>query len=438
MSLMGALPMLNLANFTTAGMDWNRAIAMIEARGKKGGIAATLSLFSTLYLTDPQSGTITDEINIGNILPFGSLFQSRGLASRIMDALIPPEQRGIGAQVAALGVGLASNFFLSNPLTNALPTTLVGVDSLTGERLTDQNGKPWKNIRTIMKLLAQDVLPPQLPGGRDYNAFMRSVAAPYSPKTGRAFKADQTLTALLRAGTGVAWRGENIQKISNELGINVRPAGPLVDDEDLAMSVTYRMAARFGGLQGGGKIPTYGEYNELRDLALLSIDTALTPEARQAAFEESKKLFKEKIVVELEGMKLEAGDTDRQHRLFIQKVTNDNPSAFFATQNMPTQAATIALLDTYGVPGEKLKDLVDAVVRSDMGSLRQPSDPEMVQFAIGMLEERLKDPQASKYVRELRDNLVAMKPGAEIKDIKDRLVSEPVRAIIKSAARKAK
>lgn len=421
-TLLAALPMMNMMNFTFGGIGWDRAIGQIAARGKKDTLQATLALFNTIYLTDPTTGEITDEINVGSYFPGANLLQSRGFASRLYDDWLPPEKRGMVGQLAALGVNFASNFVGSNILFNTIGGTALGVDPLTGEPIINEKDSPWHNIKTLGRLTAQQTLPPMLPGGRDWDAIQTAAEAHPSPKTGRMFKAEQSVTAWARSILGVTWRGKKIQDIANAVGLSTRPGVPLVRDYDLIMADTYRGAALFGNMFGLNKIPTMGEYNELRNLAYGSIDSALTDEQRAASLAEAKKLFTKESYREINGLKLSAGETDRAFKRWIESTLDRDPLQTFKSQNILVQSFVLASADKKGVRDGILRDLVSAMQMTDLGAIKAPADEEMIDKAVAILDQHIVENgrYVNDRIRKIRDYIdVDLRVRAKVKEIQE-------------------
>jgi hypothetical protein len=426
--VLGMLPFLNMLQFAQAGIGWDRALAMAEARGQKGRIRGALSMFSTLYLTDPTSRAVTSTMDFGNVLPYVGLFQTRGALARMFDAVVPEEQRSTWEEVAGLGVGVASNFVGSNPIFNGITYLTAGADPQTGEPLTDK-AMPWpKRLQTTMKLMAGDILPPQLPLGRDFMAWWRAGQAGVSPKTGRLQRADEQVTSILRGLTRVTVRGTAAEKIGAVLGLGTRAKDPtIVDDNDLIMTTTYRAMNELPRLGvGQDQVAKYGEYNELRDYLLRSVDTSLTEKQREQAKRDAQALSHEMHRYDIGGVSgAMPMASDREMRLFSAKVVKGGVADFFATQPIQVQGMALALLDQYQLPDDRMKELVWHIEHSETNALRWPRDPQMVQFAIDQIDTRLKAPDHSPHLDRLRARLDVMLKYAEAHDKMDQF-REPI------------
>lgn len=435
-----ALPFLNMMQFSQAGIGWDRARAMLDARGQKGALGAGLALFSNLYLTDPRTRSLSSEIGLGSLLPYAGLFATRGPLARIYDNVIPEEQRTMIEETMGLGVGVLSQFVGSAPVFNGITYLSAGEDPKTGAKLTDKS-MPWPNkLWTLGKLFAGDILPPAGPLGRDFMALLRSTEAPVSPKTGRLRGADELTTASLRALSRVTVRGNLAQKIGSVLGINTRSKDPtLVDDNDLIMTTTYDVSAAMNRM-GVGDVPSpqHGEAEALRGLLLRSVDNSITPGQRAKAKMEAEAMSRSLHEFNIRGGV--SGElptvTDRELRLIKQKTIKGGVADFFAFQPVHVQGATLALLDQYQLPDDRMRELTNKVMYSDTLSLRWPRDPQLVQAAIDSIDQRIAVPGHSPHLDKLRVRLGQMLNYAKVFDTKDRVALEPAREMKKAIVEK--
>lgn len=386
--VMTALPMLNLFSFSAAGIDWDKAVKMIAARGKSDPIMAALSMMNTIYLADPTTGELRDEINVGGWLPFASLGQASGFLTRTYDRVLPPEKRSLPAQIAGLGVRYMSNYFLSNPGFNALGGWLQNIDTMTGEPLWGKADSTWHVIRTLGRQFANQVFPPML-YGRDWEAWERSRDAHPSPKTQRLFKADQEATVYLRAFTGVTWRGKTIQQIVDEIGFGTRPAHPLVDENDLVMSQSYKSMSQFGGFFGLEKIPSYGEYNELRELAYGAMDSAISEDERKAHAKAAEELYRQQTNGDVEALAGLSTRSEREFAHWMKGTQEGDVLATFKAMNLLAQTHALTELESAGISDNKVKDMVSAMQMTDLLAIKAAPDEEMIQKAIGLIDYRI-------------------------------------------------
>jgi hypothetical protein len=342
------------------------------------------------------------------------------MLSKVYDYMAPPEQRGLGQQALAAGIGYMSNFVGNLPIWNSGAYLLEGRDPMTGEKLLD-NDAPWdQKLLTAVKLTAQDILPPQLPGGRDWAAFDDARHAPIAPKTGRPFKADEAVTAFVRGVTGLTFRGSTAQYIGDILRLKTRGKGPLVDDDDLIMTMTHRVMTNMpGNKETDTSQAKYGDQNALRALIYKSVDTTLPEAERKDADAKAAALASRMAVaptipgVEVQGM------TDTQYRHLKQRLLSGTSTDFFALQPLHVQAATLTLLDAAGLPDVRQRELIHAMLYSEMSAVKLPADPGVVANALAFIDARLRDPTHNPRLDSLRKELAVRLQVAKVKDAID-------------------
>jgi hypothetical protein len=438
LSIMMAIPFLNMMQFTMGGIGWDRAVAMLEARGQKSGVDKLSALFTDLYTVDPRRRAITGSMGFSNLLPFAGLFKDKGLLGMAYDKWVPPEQKGLWAEAGRAATGFASNFVGSAPKFNWLGYLFTGQDPRTGQVLIDDKMPLWKKVKTFGSLLAQDTLMPTAPGGRDWEALMRAGKAGVSPKTGRLRGAEEPITALVRGLTGVTVRGTVAEKLAGLLGVGTRARDPvLVDDDDLIIKAGYDAAKAVPRVLGTdpGRHAQYGEHDELRDLILRTKDPSLTEEQRKRADADAEQLYKQMHQFELGVVKGAVSITEREFRLFKAKVLQDDPAGWFATLPVHVQATALANLDQWRVRDDKLRELIKRSMFSDNLQIRQPTDPQAVQVALDILDQRIKEPGHSPRLDEYRAWLGKLKGISEAHELKDSLLF-PLNQVKKAAVRK--
>lgn len=445
LTMLATVPLMNLLSFSSAGISWDRAMAMLNARGKKGTIPAIQSLFTDLYLTDSSNGSITGSAGLGNMLPFAGLLQSRGAVAKVYDAIIPPEQRGINQQMIGAGIGYMSNFVGNNMLFNSGAYLLQGIDPMTGEKLMD-NDTPWdQRLLTTMKLMAQDVLPPQLPLGRDWSAWEDGKESGISTKTGRPFKADEAVTAFVRGVTGLTFRGSTATFLANilnpflgdKIAPKTRGTGALVDDNDLIMTLTHKMMVNMpGSKETDTSIAKYGEPNALRALIYRSLDNTLSPEQRKDAETRAAALYSSmKPVAGVPGVEVPSM-TETQFRHLQARLSTGTATDVFALQPLNVQAATLTLLDAAGLPDVRQRELIHSMLYSEMGAVKLPTDPGIVASAMAFLAHRMQEPGHNPRLDALYKDLTGKAEVAKVKDTIDKLKApalEKARRIISGA-----
>lgn len=438
LSIMMAIPFLNLTQFATAGIGVDRALAMLEARGQKSGMDKLAALFTDVYTVDPRRRAITGSMGFSSLLPFGTLFREKGLLGQMYDKMVSPDTKGMLAETGRATTGFLSNFVGSGPKFNWIGYWLTGKDPQTGQVLIDDKMPLVDKIKAMGSLLGKDTLPPLAPGGRDWEALQRGGRAGVSPKTGRLRGADEPITALVRGVTGVTVRGTVAEKLGALLGIGTRARDPvLVDDDDLIIKAGYDAEKAMPQLLGTppSGAAQYGEHNELRDLVLRTQDPSLTDEQRKRADKDAEALYKQMHRFELNSVKGAVSVTEREFRLFKAKVLQDDPAGWFATLPMHVQAAALANIDQWGVRDDKIRELLKRSQFSDGMQIRTPSDPQLVQYAIDILDQRLKVPGHNPRLDGHREWLQKLKVIAGAREM-EAAAKAPLREMIKKAVRK--
>lgn len=438
LSIMMAIPFLNLTQFATAGIGVDRALAMLEARGQKSGMDKLAALFTDIYTVDPRRRAITGSMGFSSLLPFGTLFREKGLLGQFFDKMVSPDTKGMLAETGRAATGFLSNFVGSAPKFNWIGYWLTGKDPQTGQVLIDDKMPLVDKIKAMGSLLGKDTMPPLAPGGRDWEAMQRGGRAGVSPKTGRLRGADEPVTAFVRGMTGITVRGTVAEKLGALLGIGTRARDPvLVDDDDLIIKAGYDAEKAMPQILGvpAGQAAQYGEHNELRDLVLRTKDPSLTDEQRARADKDAEALYKQMHQFEIGEMKGAVSITDREFRLFKAKVLQDDPAGWFATLPVHVQAAALAIIDQWGVRDDKIRELLKRSQFSDNMQIRTPVDPQLVQTAIDILDQRLKVPGHNPRLDEHRAWLQKLKVISGAHEM-EAAVKAPLREMIKKAVRK--
>lgn len=258
----------------------------------------------------------------------------------------------------------------------------------------------------FLKLGAAHIIPPEFPGGRDFNAFWDSWKnAPINPNTGRPYRAQQPFTALARGITGMGVKGNLADTLGNAIGIGRgRPEMPLARDEDIVLNSLYRASA-INEKESSDYPIVSGDIDERR-MFYRTLDSSFTPEERAQAEKELSELLNKEVTDQIGAVKASTGKTERQVQLELEAMKRYGWRERYDSQALDVQCAVIALSDQGGVRDNIIRQMITLLEHRPDGSIANFNDPEVIRRAIGLLELRMsRDPYYNIRIRDLRDKL---------------------------------
>jgi hypothetical protein len=325
LSTLSAVAALNFTSMTVSNTNWDRLASMIHSRGARGP-GETIKYMMTHLLTLDGNHNVVSDINTGNWLPAVDITTARGLTGVLTDQLMPPEKRGFGQEMAALGVGVLGQFYLNNPLMNT-GAIVMGRNPVTGDLLVDPDTDLPTTAGQYIKTLAQNFISPLFPHiphtpivGRDWERVGKALeaTAAINPKTGRPFQAPSGFaSALFRAATGLDVRGALTAAADDFLGTRQpNQKRTAADDEDLIVNTVKEVQRAFRKpTEAPSETAEYSPYSEMRRTYFRMIQEAHTPEERKAADVAFTKLIREKTnVTEREAEALTSRLGESTHR----------------------------------------------------------------------------------------------------------------------------
>jgi hypothetical protein len=421
------IPALNMMNATMAGVNYERLDGILRARGAKDGLRQSMSLATTLHFFNPKNGDLDWSVDFQSVVPVPGTLLGRGLLVSAFDRAIPREGRGFMASLAGAGVGLASNFVGNNIALNVLGYQLHGNDPLTGEPLVSDDMSPMARQLAILKQAAQDILPPVVPFGRDWNRLQDAISAPVNPSTGRRFMGQSMGTEILRTITGINVRGTVAEKLTAAFGATPTKPKALVSDTDLIWSAVHEASGLpFATNKPQSALPRIGEGQELRQYVYRTMDERLSGAEREKAIEALYTFMQKTRTANLMGEEVTLGRTNKQMLDEIRRIKTHDVETVFGALPLHAQAFALMKLQAWGVGEKNLHTLTQAAKYTDTMHTRSASDPEIVADAITFLKKAAEKPAASPSIRGLLRHVEGtVLPLARIKFNTEQLLRGP-------------
>lgn len=435
--LLSVIPALNFVQLAQAGIDWDRFMAALDQRGNKNPLEQALAMMTNLYTVNPETNDIESELDFGSFLPYMDTVIGRGPVAHGFQILFPPEKRTVLQSLGAATGGYLGAFMFNHPLISGAMSFFTGRDPNTGQPYVDDTATAGDRIGLTLKNMAQVLVPAGLWGTGE------ALLAPSvtSRKTGRAYKAQEPSTRLIRAWTGIGVKGQAAHVANYALGIGPRRTVPLTGDNDLLLDIMYRVSRMANSRGELPDYPIYSKDREERELYYASIENAKTPEERARYQAELDKLIQRQTELDFAGFKGKMSTTERQTEMERRAIQEEGVLNFFTRLPIHAQALVLAYAGSAGVHDRALKDLAVTMTTSNNGRPRELNDPDAVQQAVDTLKAYLdQDPRHSIRIRSVYNHLLSItlpesRANRTLEQIKDPM-AELREKLIKEALRR--
>jgi hypothetical protein len=421
LGLMSVVPTLNLMQVARAGIDWERWMALLDARGNKNPLTAAMAMATNLFVLNPRTGAVESEIDFGGYLPYMDSVVGHGPIAQGLNNLFPAEKRTALESLAIGGASFLGSFVANHPVINIPMAWATGRDPTTGEKYYSDTADPLDRIKIMLRATGEVFVP----FGREIGQIYEAGKAPTNPRTQRPYRSQGAATVLLRGLTGLGLRGKAMNEVTYALGLGRQPTGELAGDKDILLDILYKASDWANSRGEKPDYPVFGLEREKRKLYYTAVDSALTEEARARARAELDEFLKSESETSFAGLKAHHTRTDREIALEKQSMEQDGVQSVLQRLPLHAQVFTLLSADWSGLNQKILRDLTITISITNNGSLREYNDPAVVRESIDMIADYLKrKPEASVSIRGLYNHLVSIvQPMADFAWKKEQLLT---------------